>query len=78
MLTTCWNVNLPIVQYLVEKVTNIEAQEEDEGKTPLHQACQFGSLPIVQLFSLKSMLILKQMINGNKLLCIMHVKMIIF
>ena len=47
----CRNCYLLIVQYLIEKGTNIEA---NLWKTPLHFACQYGHLPIVQYLIDKS------------------------
>ena len=45
--SACSDGDLSIVQYLIEKGANIEA-EDDNRKTPLHFACWKGHLPIVQ------------------------------
>ena len=42
------NGHLQIVQYLIEKGANIEAEGRFYSHTPLHVACAFGHLQIVR------------------------------
>ena len=41
---------LTIVEYLIEKQNDIDIKGRD-GKTPLHYACLYGHLPIVEYIS---------------------------
>ena len=43
----CQNIHLQIVQYLIEKGSNIEAKDKND-ETPLHIACFVGNLSVVQ------------------------------
>ena len=46
----------PVVQYLIEKGSNVEAKIRDQQ---IHIACEFGHLPIVLQYFIEKVLILK-------------------